>query len=819
MRLKRGLVLALVAGVFVTGLVIGSTQLSATHTYSQARAQAPTAQTQEVQGYDLVSSEEGWLLMNQWLYWTRDAGQSWQDITPNGLQSDEIRAVEFLDDRQGWLALTRFTPGESDSFRMASTQDTGQTWQFQELDLFAPNDTDGVAGAVHLSFLDEQTGWMVVQAATSSNFNRGTLFKTTDGGSTWQELSIPTGDPVTFVDEMNGWTSGGASGEEFYQTSDGGLTWQASAPPPELEGNDLQGLQIEQQGYGLELQTQGTCGVDGCFINNELRITNDGGQTWQPLTLPEAESRLQSEPLPELDLSGAQSLEAATDLSRTLTMTGQAFDKCEIATLVQFQDWWTNSPYKVSNLYIGGISRSCANSAMTGEYLAQLSAQGWRFIPTWVGYQASCSSYANRIPTNTTQAYNLGISEANAALDKAVSLGLTAPDGTGTVIYYDLEAFDYENTTCVNSAKSFINGWTTRMHERGSLSAVYSRGFELTLFHSIQNKPDVIWPANWYCSASPTCAYRADASVWNVTGLANSLWANHQRIRQYAGGHEETWGTTLLKIDSNVIDGVVADTTNTYPLKIVKDGLGTGTVTSSPASINCGTRCFANFDRQSSLSLSAVPADNSVFAGWSSNCTPGEGSTCSLTLNAATVVTATFAMKTYPLDVVKDGSGSGTVSSSPTGINCGASCSAAFEFGTLATLTATSTSQDLTGWSANCTPTGLYTCQVKIGTSNQVTATFGPAQKLTITRSGNGNGKVTSSPARLDCGTVCAQNFMESATVTLSASSSPGSYFAGWSANCTPTGALTCQVSLAQAQQVNAQFATNRVFIPWSGKD
>jgi photosystem II stability/assembly factor-like uncharacterized protein len=813
------MVLALAAGLFVTGLVIGSTQLSATRTYSRARAQAPAAPTQEVQGYALVSPEEGWLLVDQWLYWTGDAGQSWQDITPEGIENEEIAAGTFVDNRLGWLALTRSNPGESDSFRMSRTQDGGQSWQFVELDLFEPNDPDGLAGAVSLFFLDEQTGWMVVKAATSSNFSRGTLFKTGDGGSTWQELSIPIGEPVTFVDEMNGWTAGGASGEEYYQTSDGGLTWQAAAPPPALEGNDLEALQIERQGYGMDLQTQGACDAVACSIESELLITSDGGQTWQPVTLPETQPRLQSDQAALPEIPGALSPEAAADLSRTLTMTGQAFDKCEIATLAAFQDWFTNSPYKVSNLYIGGISRSCGNSAMTGEYLAQVSAQGWRFIPTWVGYQASCSSYSNRIPTNTTEAYNLGVSEANAALDKAISLGLTAPDGTGTVIYYDLEAFDYNNTTCMNSAKSFINGWTKRMHDRGSLSGVYSRGFELTQLNSIANKIDVIWPANWYCNASPTCAYNPNATVWNVTGLSNTLWPTHQRIRQYAGGHEETWGTTLLKIDSNVIDGVVADTTDTYPLKVVKDGQGTGTVTSSPTSINCGPRCFANFDRQSSVTLSAAPADNAVFAGWSSNCTPGTGNSCTLSLDAATVVTATFAMKTYPLDVLKDGSGSGTVSSSPAGIDCGASCSATFEFGTLATLTATPTLQDLTGWSANCTPTGQYTCQIKIGTSNQVTATFGPAQKLTVTRSGNGSGKVTSSPSRLDCGTVCAQNFVEGATVTLSASSAPGAYFVGWSANCTPTGPLTCQVSLAQAQTVNAEFATNRVYVPWSGKD
>lgn len=40
--------------------------------------------------------------------------------------------------------------------------------------------------------------------------------------------------------------------------------------------------------------------------------------------------------------------------------------------------------------------------------------------------------------------------------------------------------------------------------------------------------------------------------------LSNSLWNNHQRIRQYTGGHNETWGGLTLNIDSDVSEGVVA---------------------------------------------------------------------------------------------------------------------------------------------------------------------------------------------------------------------------------------------------------------------
>ena len=42
------------------------------------------------------------------------------------------------------------------------------------------------------------------------------------------------------------------------------------------------------------------------------------------------------------------------------------------------------------------------------------------------------------------------------------------------------------------------------------------------------------------------------------SSLPDGLWYNHQRLRQYTGGHNETWGTTTLNIDSNALDGFVA---------------------------------------------------------------------------------------------------------------------------------------------------------------------------------------------------------------------------------------------------------------------
>jgi uncharacterized repeat protein (TIGR01451 family) len=77
----------------------------------------------------------------------------------------------------------------------------------------------------------------------------------------------------------------------------------------------------------------------------------------------------------------------------------------------------------------------------------------------------------------------------------------------------------------------------------------------------------------------------------------------------------------------------------------------------------------------------------------------------------------------FTLTVAKAGSGSGTVSSSPAGIDCGATCATSFANGTMVTLTATpDAGSSFTGWGGDCTGTGP--CVVTMDQDRAVTATF-----------------------------------------------------------------------------------------------
>jgi hypothetical protein len=161
----------------------------------------------------------------------------------------------------------------------------------------------------------------------------------------------------------------------------------------------------------------------------------------------------------------------------------------------------------------------------------------------------------------------------------------------------------------------------------------------------------------------------------------------------------------------------------TRTLTVTKGGGGTGTVTSNPTGIDCGSTCSHNFDDGTSVTLTAAASAGSSFTGWSGDCTGS--STCSLTMSAAHSATATFETD-KTLTVATAGSGTGSVTSSPGGIDCGSTCSHAFAHGTSVTLTATAGSgSSFTGWSGDCSGTG--TCSVTMSAARSATATFGTA--------------------------------------------------------------------------------------------
>jgi glucose/arabinose dehydrogenase len=91
---------------------------------------------------------------------------------------------------------------------------------------------------------------------------------------------------------------------------------------------------------------------------------------------------------------------------------------------------------------------------------------------------------------------------------------------------------------------------------------------------------------------------------------------------------------------SGKIYAISAPSATTFTLNVIKSGTGTGSITSAPAGINCGTDCTEAYASGSVVALTAQPAPGSTFAGWSGACTGAAA--CSVTMDAAKNVDATF---------------------------------------------------------------------------------------------------------------------------------------------------------------------------------
>jgi hypothetical protein len=251
-------------------------------------------------------------------------------------------------------------------------------------------------------------------------------------------------------------------------------------------------------------------------------------------------------------------------------------------------------------------------------------------------------------------------------------------------------------------------------------------------------------------------------------------------------------------------------------LDVAKAGAGTGTVTTSPSGIDCGTACAsssADYTDGAIVTMTATPDAANAFVGWSGGGCSGTGS-CVVTMDAAKTVTATFS-PIRRLDVLKAGTGTGTVTTAPSGIYCATACassSADFTDGATVTLTAVpDAGNTFTGWSGGgCS--GTEPCAMTISAAATVTATFMPLRRLDVAKAGSGTGTVTASPSGIssdiNCGTACATDsadYIATTVVALTAAPDADNTFTGWSGGgCSGTG--SCVVTMNTATTVTATF-------------
>jgi len=211
--------------------------------------------------------------------------------------------------------------------------------------------------------------------------------------------------------------------------------------------------------------------------------------------------------------------------------------------------------------------------------------------------------------------------------------------------------------------------------------------------------------------------------------------------------------------------------------------VGGGTITPQPAPV------AGKYDAGTVVTLTATPDAGSQFTSWSGDCS-GTSTTCTVTMDAARSVTATFTpLYTLYITVL----GNGTVEQAPM------PTAGKYLAGTLVTLTAKPAADSVfTGWTS-CPGASGVTCNLTMDAAKSLTATFTAAQ-YTLSLSKVGAGTITAEPPS------ATGKYNAGAVVTLTATPDPGFQFTGW-ANSNPcSGTDACAVVMNGNHSETATF-------------
>ena len=197
-----------------------------------------------------------------------DGKDGWKDVTPYGTRltntSSGLRldTALFIDQNTGWVIST-FTNNSDNpsSFVVYRTTDGGNSWI---------STTVSVAwcGGVDIDFINTSDGWLLVHTGVAAGSEGISVMKTTDGGATWNTVSVTgldgtpgsigfVGDKtgIRFCDTNSGWITGTvATGAIYlYATHDCGQTWNpVDIPTPGVPIN-VTGADTEYSYYQVYL--------------------------------------------------------------------------------------------------------------------------------------------------------------------------------------------------------------------------------------------------------------------------------------------------------------------------------------------------------------------------------------------------------------------------------------------------------------------------------------------------------------------------------------------------------------------------------------
>jgi hypothetical protein len=458
-------------------------------------------QSSQIKNIQVFGEQSGIAFTRDALFRTDDNGATWRKIVLPKSFSEKISVVFFQNENAGFAILA---DEQTARLELATTDNGGDSWVKNSIELRDDDLREADLENVSLNVYENGDLLLFLRAATSSNF----------------------------------------IGQIVYESSNGGQSWDFAQRTIEIRRSDK--TSGEKTSGNWILKTDGNCEAAKIGCVQETKIFDGANE----ITPPQIRNLARLEK--EKAVTEAQnSFFSRPPNGSTRISLNRGFDKCTAASVAQMLTWWNNSPFYDSNIYISGRNRGCSQPQLNAAWVNQVSAMGWGLIPTVVGYQAPCSVSTNSAKHSSDPAIAemQGRGEADIAINDANNLGLTQ----GTVLYYDMERYDDLSGTgaCSTPVKAFLKGWTERLHEQGYISGVYGSPFNANadwINIPAASRMDAVWLARW----------NNIMSVWGVAPLPDTYWTNHQRIHQWLGPRDETWGGVTFNIDNNISDAPVA---------------------------------------------------------------------------------------------------------------------------------------------------------------------------------------------------------------------------------------------------------------------
>jgi len=302
--MKKNFILLFFTGLLISACApnvrqpaaIDSTELVAQSTPTSedvalpAEVEAPIIDAPEILNIEMKDETNGWALTEKNVVRTNDGGVTWYDVTPAGLSDvGYFIYTDFFDAAHAWLLLPDMN-NQPNGGKLYRTADGGLTWQS-----FVTPFSDG-----SLYFVDQQNGWVMANLGAGAGSNAVSIFKTRDGGETWARAytndpnlegaadTLPLGGLKNFILPLNvntAWVGGViyAPGQIYLFRTD-----DAGATWSNVE------LALPENSGNSELSAQGilfTSAREGLLAlritaeNPETIIyrTQDGGDTWAQL--------------------------------------------------------------------------------------------------------------------------------------------------------------------------------------------------------------------------------------------------------------------------------------------------------------------------------------------------------------------------------------------------------------------------------------------------------------------------------------------------------------------------------------------------------